>query len=98
MMLVTLKGRCCYLLTMSSIDCHLSVVRQYAAYILMNLRLIETNRMDPDQTAPYLGTQSLFAIKTTRVHHKMRKQTTIVENGRESIKNLSEHTLPYREQ
>ena len=41
------------------IRCLSSVLRQYAAYILMNLRLIEINSMDPDQTSSDLGTHCL---------------------------------------
>ena len=40
------------------IHCLSSIVRQYASYILMNLRLIDTNSMDPDETQ-HLGTHCL---------------------------------------
>ena len=54
---------------------------------------METNTINPDQTAPEGAVRSgsiVFAIKATKEHQQIKKQVTIVMNCRRMVYKFSE--------
>ena len=64
---------------------HLTANKLHVLHFRLHVLLaLKSNSMNPNQTAHKRAVWSgflLFAIKATKVHHQMTKQTTIVVNG-----------------